>query len=721
MKQVLQNRKTKQLELCEVPRPTVRRGQVLIRTAASVISAGTEKSAIDGARKSLVSTASSRPDLVKKVLTTLSRDGLAATVEAVTSKLSERLQLGYSAAGVVVEVGPEVVGLQAGDRVAMAGAGYASHAEYNCVPKNLVSKIPEGVGFEEAAYTTLSSIAMQGLRLCRPALGDKVAVVGLGLVGLLTIQLLKANGCRVIGIDLDPFKADLALKAGADVAVTENPGEAALQFSEHRGVDHVIIAAATPKNGPIELAGEITRRKGNVVVVGAVGMEVPRGPYYAKEIKLQISMSYGPGRYDPSYEEGGVDYPYEYVRWTERRNMEACLDLMAAGSLRPREITTHTYPLAEAARAYDLIHKPTEPYVGIVLEYPQDEAPVATDKVISLKGASAPADHLKVGFIGAGAYASIHLLPHLRKNKRVSLTGVACATPVSARQKGERFGFQYCTTQTSELLAKNDDLVFIATRHDTHASLVTEALEQGHHVFVEKPLATNRSELETVQKAYLKACAGKPRLLMVGHNRRFSPMVTRLAETFSGPLQMLYRVNPGCIPDDHWTQSSENGGGMLVSEMCHFIDVMRYLARSRPTHVTARALGLEASLLNPKDNVSITVAFENGSLGTLFYTTSGARELAKERLEVFGAGQAAVLDDYKSLELFGPRAEKMKSSSPNKGQAIQVQKTLECLLEGKGAPIPFTEIVDVMKVIFGALDSMEQGATIALAETVGVG
>ncbi|MDX1547199.1 MAG: bi-domain-containing oxidoreductase [Rhodothermales bacterium] len=720
MRQVLQNIQSGELSLETVPPPALQPGGIRVRTAASLLSAGTEKMLIDLAQKSLVGKARARPDLVRQVLTKVKKEGLLNTYRNVQSKMEKPMSLGYSAAGIVEAVGAGVQGIQTGDRVAIAGAGYANHAEVNFVPKNLAALIPDGVTFEEAAYTTVASIALQGVRLARPELGDNVVVIGLGLIGLITVQLLQTNGCRVLGIDLDARKVALGRALGMDAGVVssqEDPVQAVERFTRGRGADHTLITAATKSNGPIELAGELTRRKGQVVAVGAVGMQIPRDVYYKKELEVKLSMSYGPGRYDPTYEEGGIDYPYDYVRWTEQRNMEAVLDLMARGRLDVTPLTSHRFAFDEALDAYGLIKDGREPYVGIVLEFDVErtQSPVIR---LQPEAPHAPQDVLGVGFVGAGNYAALHLLPHLQKDAHAALHGLVTATGLNAQQKADKFGFRYCTTELDPLLEDPAvDAVFIATRHSTHADFAARALRAGKHVFVEKPMVVTEAQLEAVAAAYRAAQAERPTGLMVGLNRRFAPMVAPLREAFPAgtPRQMIYRVNSGPIPTSSWLHEPDEGGGMLVGEMCHFIDLMQYVAGERPVRVYAQAMSLGRADLADHDNVSITVTFDGGSVGTLCYSTVGDKAAPKERLEVYGGGTVAVLDDFRRLEIVtdGRRTRK-KAMNQDKGQARQLAATVEGFRARGQAPIPFEELVAGMQVVFAARRSLASGEAAVL-------
>jgi predicted dehydrogenase/threonine dehydrogenase-like Zn-dependent dehydrogenase len=720
MLQVVQNVKNGQLELREVPPPALLPGGLLVRTGASVISPGTEKMVLELGKKSLIGKAKERPDLVREMINRARVHGIVKTVQSVISKMEQALQLGYSAAGVVEEVGSGVLDVKAGDRVAIAGAGYASHAEMNFVPKNLTSLIPAGVSFEEAAYSTVAAIAMQGVRVASPELGEIVVVSGLGLIGLITVQLLKANGCRVLGIDLNKDKVEQGLQLGLDEGVVldaDDPQQAVDRFSNGRGADLTLITAATSSNQPIELAGQITRRKGRVVVVGAVAMNIPRDIYYRKELEVKISMSYGPGRYDRSYEEGGLDYPYDYVRWTERRNLESVLDLMQRGQLNVRSLTTHRYAIANAAAAYDMIQQGNESYVGIILEYdlnrPQEKI-VRTTQVNPHKNI----ETLGVGFVGAGNYSSVHLIPHLKSSNDVQLLGVVSATGLSAKQKADKFGFSYAATEIKPLLEDAAvDAVFIGTRHSTHADFAIAALNAGKHVFVEKPMVVSEDQLDALIEAYKRANAIKPTGLMVGLNRRFAPLVARLKDAFSagGALQIIYRVNNGGVSTSTWLHEADEGGGMLIGEMCHFVDLMQFISGQRPVSVYAQTLTANNQKFADQDNISIVISFDGGSVGTLCYSTVGNNAFPKERLEVFGGGSVGLIDDFRSLEIIkGGKPLRAKAASQDKGQKREVEETIKSFRALGVAPIPFSELVAGMKAIFAARQSAISGQPIQL-------
>ncbi len=722
MRQVVQNVKNGLLEVREVPPPALLPGGILVRTAASIISPGTEKTVLELGKQSLLGKAKERPDLVRQVISRARTHGIAATVQSVISKLDQALQLGYSAAGVVAQVPAFFNELQIGERDAISGAGYASHAEINFVPRNLAALIPNNLAFEQAAYATISAIAMQGVRLAKPELSEIVAVSGLGLIGLITVQLLKAAGCRVIGIDLNVDKVELARTLGLDEGVilgVDDPHRAIDRFSHGRGADLTLITAATSSNQPIELAGEITRRKGRVVVVGAVGMNVPRDVYYRKELEVKISMSYGPGRYDRSYEEGGLDYPYDYVRWSERRNLESVLDLMSRKLLDVQSLTTHRFPIDKAANAYGMIYGGTESYVGVLLEYDL-KRPQENVVTVSASAKQKAKQRLGIGFVGAGNYASAHLLPHLKSSANVQLIAMASATGLNARQKAERFGFAYSATDVQPLLEDASiDAIFIGTRHSTHAELTIQALNAGKHVFVEKPLAVTAAQLDEIIEAYQQASAQRPTGLMVGLNRRFAPMTMKLKEIFGAgePLQMIYRVNSGNIPTSTWLHEEEQGGGMLIGEMCHFVDLMQFICGRRPTKVYAQSLRVANEKISDGDNLSILISFEGGSVGTLCYNTVGSSSFPKERLEVYGGGLVGVIDDFRALEIVkNGKPTVVKSGNQDKGQAREVAETVRAFHANGTAPIPFPELVAGMRTIFAARQSVFSAQPVMLNE-----
>jgi predicted dehydrogenase/threonine dehydrogenase-like Zn-dependent dehydrogenase len=711
MKQVLQNRKTGRPFVGEVPVPAMQKGRVLVRSAASLISAGTERAAVELVSQGLVQEARQRPDLVKAVMAKVKSEGLLSTVVSVRDKMAASQALGYSAAGIVAAVADDVSEFQIGDRVACAGVGFASHAEVLSVPKNLCVRLPEGVSFEAGAFGTLGAIALQGVRLTQPTLGESVVVIGLGLVGQLTVQLLKANGCRVFGLDLDQSRVKLAIGLGADAAAISNEDapKAIENWTRGRGADAVLITAATDSNQPVELAAKISRLKGRVVVVGMTGLDIPRQPFYMRELALIISMSYGPGRYDPDYEERGNDYPLPYVRWTENRNIEAFLDLIAANRLDVEKLISHRFPIEQAESAYQLISGDVkEPYLGVVLNYdPEREV----SRRVQLK-ASTPvrpvAKSITLGVIGAGGYVPAMLLPHF-KTADVTFRSIATASGVSAHDVGKRFGFVYAVSSADEVIDdKEVNLVVIGTRHDLHAELAASVLRRNKHVLVEKPLALNEDQLDQV----VQAAAVSTGRLMVGFNRRFSPLAHRAKEFFAGggtPLSILYRVNAGRLPKEHWLQDSQQGGGRIVGEVCHFIDLMQFLIGAPPVSVFAESVSAKTDKIIDADSVFITLRFADGSNGSIAYLSEGDRGLPKERVEIFGGGKSFVLDDFRRAFIYRDgREEQITLRAQDKGQHDQVRAVCACVLEGGAAPISLEELAITTRTTFRILDSLRE-------------
>jgi predicted dehydrogenase/threonine dehydrogenase-like Zn-dependent dehydrogenase len=714
MKQVFQDPRSGKVALVDVPPPVLKPGRVLVRTSASLISSGTERLTVESGRKSLLSKARERPDLVQEVFQKAKREGLQNTFNAVRSKLGALAALGYSAAGVIVRAGDGVADLHPGDAVACAGTGYASHAEMLSVPRNLCARMPEGLSFEQGAFGTLGAIALQGVRLAAPTLGESIVVIGLGLIGQLTVQLLRANGCRVFGIDLDSQRIDLAGELGADAGCLpdDDAEKRVIEWSCGRGADAVLIAAATASNQPVALAGEISRLKGRVVAVGLVGLEVPRQTYYQKELSLNISLSYGPGRYDPDYEERGRDYPFAYVRWTEGRNLEAFLDLVGAGNVNVDRLITHRFPVEEAESAYRLITGETnEPSMGVLLQY-DTQHPLARRIELSEKTGAAAANNVRVGLIGAGSYAKRMLLPNL-KTAGVMFETVATASGVSAREIGEKYGFHSCASGADEVIDDQSvNLVVIATRHDTHAELARRALERGHHVFVEKPLAMNEAELDEV----LAAAGNSNGRLMVGFNRRFSSLAQAAKDFFSGgggPLSISYRVSAGRIPRTHWIQDPREGGGRIIGEVCHFVDLMQFLTGAVTTRVYAEAISSPNQEIVDDDSIFVTLRFSDGSNGSIAYLAEGDPSVPKERIEVFSGGKTFVLDDFRSATMHERGKQKRhKLRSQDKGQADEMRAVCEVVRQGKLAPIALEDLAATTRATFAIRRSLRTGLAI---------
>jgi predicted dehydrogenase len=701
LKQLVQNIRTGQSVVEDVPAPGVSPGGILIRVARSLVSAGTERMVVEFAEKNLLEKARARPDLVRQTLDKMSRDGVLATLDTVRNKLDQPMTLGYSVSGEVIAVGAGVDGIAVGDRVAAAGANQAVHAEVVSVSKNLVAQMPANVDFDTAAFTTVGAIALQGVRLAEPHLGEVAGVIGLGLLGQITVQLLRANGCRVIGLDPQPSRAELAKRFGAEESVTSDADfrSACARATNGRGVDVVLITADTASDGPVTLAGDVARDKGIVVAVGAVGMNIPRKTYFEKELDFRISRSYGPGRYDESYEQRGIDYPYGFVRWTENRNMQAFLWLAAEGKVDLSSLITHRIEIADGERAYDLITgKSGEPFMGVLLRYPENESLSRTIEVASQRGASDGG--VRIGLIGAGNFARSVLLPAMR-DANAELVGVATASGTSARHALNRFGFRYCTTDEEQIL--NDpavNAIVIATRHDLHAAQTVRALRAGKSVFVEKPLCLREEELEEIRAA----CEGHRGVLMVGFNRRFAPMSLALRDHFRGtgePLMIHYRVNGGFIPASDWVQR-EQGGGRLVGEGVHFIDWAVWLTGDEPEKVQAIAAANAGRYSN--DNFSLVIRFRGGSVLQLLYVASGDRAVGKERIEVHSGGRSAVLEDFRRLELFskGRRSVSRSILRSDKGHRAGIAAFADAVRRGGPSPIPFEHILMTMRAAFSA-------------------
>ncbi|MGE5250298.1 MAG: bi-domain-containing oxidoreductase, partial [Bacteroidota bacterium] len=604
MKQLLQKMRDGKTVVEEVPVPGPRPGMALVRTAASLVSAGTERMVVEFAEKSLVGKARSRPDLVRQVMEKARREGVLSTVQTAFNRLDQPMALGYSSAGTIVALGEGMQGFKVGERVACAGGGFAVHAEYAVVPRNLLTPLPESVNFEAGAFATVGAIAMHGFRLAEPQVGERVAVIGMGLLGLLGAQIASAAGCSVLGIDVDPQRIELSKSLGLEAVIRDEAVEASTAFTASRGFDLVLICADTSSNDPVGLAGAIARDRARVVAVGAVGLELPRKVYYEKELSFINSRSYGPGRYDRSYEEAGLDYPVGYVRWTEGRNLESVVELMASGKLKVAPLISHRFPIEDAAEAYEVITgKSKEPFLGVLLTYP-GEPGKAEDRKVTFSQAGRRGAAVKMGVLGAGLYANATLLPALKSVDGIEFVGIASSGGLHAQHSAKKFGFQYASSSVEELIEDPGiNTVAILTRHDSHADLAVRALRAGKHVFVEKPLAISREQLSAIGEQ-LEQSAG---LLMVGFNRRFAPLAQCLRSTLAGrhePLYMHYRVNAGYLPLNHWTQDPQTGGGRIVGEGCHFIDFLTFLADTAPVSVSAH--GLPNGGKYRDDNVSMT-------------------------------------------------------------------------------------------------------------------
>jgi len=689
-----------------VPNPVVGKGMVLVKNHYSLISAGTESNTVSAARKSLTGKAREKPQQVKQVLDVVMQQGPVQAYRAVTKKLEAYSPLGYSSAGEVIGVGDIVTEFKTGDLVACAGVGYANHAEIIAAPVNLCVKLEKNADLKKAAYNTLGAIAMQSVRQADLRLGESCAVIGLGLLGQLTCLILKASGVRVVGIDVNGAAVETASVHCADLAILRNsPGmeDRIADFTSGLGVDAVIIAAATDSTDPINFAGAIARKKGKIVILGAVPPSFDRDPYwYRKELELKMSCSYGPGRYDLNYEEKGIDYPPAYVRWTEKRNMEAFQQLLADGKIDIDYLTTHEFDLVDAPKAYDMIVNKTEPYLGIIIRYDTNK-PVEKDKKI-IVSQPAPEKEINIAFIGAGSYAQGNLLPNLPKWNNITRKGVLTNTGTTSKRVAERFHFEYCTSNEDDIIkSESANTIFIATRHDSHAEYVIKSLSAGKHVFVEKPLCLTREELDRITE--IKA-ATPGKQLCVGFNRRFSPLSVFLRKHIvTGSMTMVYRVNAGKIPADTWIQDMEIGGGRIIGEACHFIDYLTWLNGSLPVSVYATALP-DPEARN--DTVNINISFENGSTGVVAYYANGPKSMPKEYVEVFRSGASGVIDNFKKAEFYGRKKVKKSLFNQDKGQKQMVEGFLQSIHEGK-ALIPFDEIVAVTKASFAVLGSIRTG------------
>lgn len=706
--------------IAEVPVPTPRPGMVLIKTAASLVSAGTERMLVEFAEKSLIGKAASRPDLVRQMMDKARREGILTTVEAAFNRLDQPMSLGYSSAGTVVAVGKGMEGFKPGDRLACAGGGFAVHAEYAVVPRNLIARLPENVDFESAAFTTLAAIALHGFRLGQPQVGERVAIIGLGLLGLLSAGIARAAGCQVFGVDINPARISLAEQYGARAVLRENAIEAGQAFSQGKGFDTVLICADTHSDDPVELAAALCRDRGNVIAVGAVGLNLPRKVYYEKEIQFRVSRSYGPGRYDAAYEEGGQDYPAGFVRWTEGRNLEAVVDLLASGKLDVRPLISHRFDLERAEEAYALITgKTKDPFLGVLLTYPGTNEAVKDGKRVEnreLAGNVKPATAgLGLGVLGAGNYAMAVFLPVVKKLGGIPRIGVATASGLSAKHAMSRFGFEYASSVENDVLQdQRINTLAILTRHQHHARQTLAGLRLGKNVFCEKPLAIREDELVEIEEV-LKVDLGG--ILMVGFNRRFAPYTREMLKFFEGrsePLVMDYRVNAGFLPASHWIHDPLQGGGRIIGEGCHFIDFLSCLAGGAPTSVMTH--GLADGGRYHEDNVLMTFRFADGSIGTVTYVANGDKSFPKEQVTVFSSGRVASLDDFRTLELVkdGRRQILRSALRQDKGHAGGWEAFIRAVKNQGTPPIPYQDLIGVSRAAIKAVESLRSGVEIQI-------
>ena len=711
MKQILQNLGNGETILAEVPEPRRTHGQLLINSESSLISIGTEKMLIDFGKAGWIDKARKQPDKVKQVLQKIRTDGLTATYNAVSAKLDQPIALGYANAGIVLESGEFQARFPKGARVISNGP----HAEQVSVPVNLCAAIPDKVSFEQASFTAVGAIGLQGIRLLNPTLGETIVVTGLGLIGLLCVQMLKAQGCQVLAIDFDSSKCELARKFGAqavDLSKGEDPIAAALSYSEGRGIDGVLIAASTASNDPVHQAANMCRKRGRIVLIGVAGLHLSRADFYEKELSFQVSCSYGPGRYDPNYEEKGRDYPFGYVRWTEQRNFEAFLQLLADKRIDVDSLISHRYELKDALKAYQEVGEGNA--LGVVLNYTRPDAASAPKAkngqgVRTIRLAATSTDKpssVCIGYIGAGAFSGQVMLPALSKTC-ARLKTIASSKGVTGTHLGNKFGFEQSSTNVDSIIADQEiNTILITTRHNSHAKFVKQALAAGKRVYVEKPLCLNHSELSEIEELYSfqKGSGGNP-FLMVGFNRRFAPQIVKMKSLLSGitdPKAMIMTVNAGRIPNDHWTQDLTIGGGRIVGEGCHFIDLLRHLAGSSIVSVSSSVCAKQ-NKAECSDTMTISLEFEDGSVGSVHYFSNGHKGYPKEKLEVFSGGRVLHLDNFRRLTGHGWGSfSKMNLWNQDKGHQAEMKALVAAISNGKPCPIPLDEITEVTKASFVA-------------------
>ena len=710
MHQVVQEVRSGKTTIRSIPAPLALPGKLLVGNVASLISAGTERSIIELSRLSLVGKARARPDQVRRILEKAREEGLLATVRQVNAKLDEPMPLGYSSAGIVLECGPGVTEFKPGDRVACA----APHAGIVSVGRNLCAVVPPSVSFEQACYSSVAAIALEGVRLTRTGIGDRVLVIGLGLVGQISVALLKAQGCHVFGTDVQAGRLDLAQELGADAVGLGSPAEAVSGFTHGIGVDAVLITAATTSNEPIEFAARVSRVRGRIVLVGVVGLNLPRTPFFEKELEFTVSSSLGPGRGDPAYEEQGIDYPPGHVRWTAKRNMEAVLDTMAAGSLPVEKLTTHRFSIEEAAKAYDLIADRRESYLGVVLGYPQ---PASVARHVAFSAPAATTGAIGVGVIGAGNYARLTLLPLLAGKRGTVLSGLCSEHGLHAEDAGRRSGFAFATSDPEALFSDSGTrAVFVATRHDSHARLIVDALRAGKHVFVEKPLCLSAEELLEIS-ACVDDLGDRCPILMVGFNRRFARASAILRSVFGDrrPLTIDYRFAVPPLPANHWTQLETVGGGRIIGEACHAIDLCVALTESTPVRVFAEsATGGDATT---DDRVFITMRHADGSVSSVRYDAGGDAAFAGERIEVVGGGRAATVERWNRIEVWDAGRRTTKQGGKDRGHDAAIDAFLGAVRSGGPWPIPWEQLQGGALAGIAAVQSIREGRPIELDAT----
>lgn len=712
MKKIIQNLKNGQTSIIDVPTPSIQDGFLLIKTKNSVISPGTEKMLVDFGKANYLNKARQQPDKVKSVIDKAKTDGIFSTIDAVKSKLDQPIALGYCNAGVVVE--STVSNFSKGDRVISNG----SHAEIVLVPKNLCAKVPDNVDDEAAAYTVLGAIGLQGIRLIKPSLGESIVVFGLGVIGLLTVQMLRANGCRVLGVDLNTSRCNIAREFGAetvDLSINEDPIKAAKSFSNGIGVDGVIIAAASQSDELIHQAAEVCRKRGRIVLVGVAGLKLRREDFFNKELTFQVSSSYGPGRYDPLYEDRGNDYPVGYVRWTEQRNFEAVLQMMSDGKLNIKPLITKRYRIEDAGIAYDSLSESST--LSVLLEYSEKEDFKLTDSTVTLDNKysnKSESTSPVVGFVGAGNYASRILIPAF-KLAGASLNTIATSNGISGVHHGKKSGFKTAITDL-DLLWKNEEIntVAIATRHNSHVSQVISALRASKHVFVEKPLAINLNDLDKINNTYNEVNKNTTNdlKLMVGFNRRFAPHIVKMKELLvrqKEPKTIVITVNSGYIPAEHWTQDIEIGGGRIIGEACHFVDLISFLINSPIDNHYSMMIGSSSSQKIRDDKATINLSFEDGSIGTIHYFANGGKSFPKERIEVFCDNAILQMDNYRVLKGFDwPGFKNLRLFKQNKGQNECAKAFIDSIRNGQPSPIPFNEIIATSRISIEIASALRQ-------------
>lgn len=719
MKQIFENLRNGKIELLDVPLPNVGQGKILVKNHFSLISSGTERSMLEFGSKTLLEKAKSRPDLVKQVLEKIKSEGILTTYQKAMNKLEDLLPLGYSSAGEVIEVGKGVGNFQKGDLVACAGGGYANHAEYIVVPENLSVKVPDGVSLEEASFVALGSIAMQGVRQSGATVGDVAVVFGLGLVGLLTVQLLKAAGCKVIGMDVDSSKREIALELGVDLFVDFTQDDALskiMNYTNGVGVDEVLMTASTDSNAPVELAPQIIRDRGTLVIVGVSKIDIPRTPYYKKEITVKFCRSYGPGRYDPIYEGKGVDYPIGYVRWTEKRNMESFLSLISEGKINLKPLISYKFPIDKYQEAYDLISgkkKSDKRVIATLFEY---DKTIDVKKVVFLKKNYEKVTH-KVGIsvVGAGNFTKSTLLPNLSKLKdKVDLVGIASSSGGSAGALAKKYGFAYSTSDYRKILNDpNTDLVFVTVPHNLHTLIAIEILKNGKDLFVEKPLAINIEQLNDIIKAH----SDFEKRVMVGFNRRFSPLTRWIKQSIGNqtPFIISYRVNAGAVPRNHWINDPDIGGGRIIGEACHFVDFMIYMFNSYPATVYGSCARVNDSEFLSIDNCVFNIKFENGSVGNIIYESIGDETLSKERIEIYAVNFAGVIDNFIRVEVHkAGKVFRKKLLAQDKGFLNEYKEVIESINSGKDFPIPFEDFIYTTLITFAMKESVQSGQPVKI-------